>query len=379
MTTLSTLRRDERGSHETLESLASELARMQETKIDYVIDTRRASMSWAHADGNVADGTALLQFDTAEEPFGGPINDHAHGQIAARLGIPKRYYDRMRADHPQLLTANVNGWFTKQPERRMVRTLDGTVRAFVSDRYRRLDNFDLMERAVIPALRDHDGIRFLIANLTPERMVLRCLLPSVQREVGLQVGDIVQAGFQLRNSEVGATALAVEPFVWKLDCLNGMVSNVAAIRAYHIGRRITDDDLREDAKLTYAQDTIHADDKATFLKCRDAIRAALSETVLDEIVQQMRDAATGQEVVQPVVATEKLASTFALTETEGQSVLMSLARGGDMSRWGMVNAVTDAAKQAASFDRQEEMERLGGKLLTMTEMEWRPLAAAVSV
>jgi len=31
----------------------------------------------------------------------------------------------------------------EKPERRMVRTLDGSTRAFLSDRYRPLDNFDL--------------------------------------------------------------------------------------------------------------------------------------------------------------------------------------------------------------------------------------------
>lgn len=66
------------------------------------------------------------------------VTDHAHGQIAQRLDIPAKYYNRMRSEAPALLAANVNNWFQEQPERRMIRTLDGKARAFLSDRYRRV-------------------------------------------------------------------------------------------------------------------------------------------------------------------------------------------------------------------------------------------------
>lgn len=372
MTTLTAIRRDEATTHVDLGTLAGELARMQATKRDYVIDTRRATFN-STDDGRPAG--SLLSFDQAnDELVSGMVNDHAHGQIAARVGIPKKYYDRLRDEAPTLLDQNVGHWFLAKPERRMIRMLDGKVRAFMSDRYRRLDNYDLMERAVLPALRDIEGIRFHVASLTPERMVLRAVLPTVQREVGHSVGDIVQAGFQLRNSEVGASALSVEPFVWKLDCLNGQVSNAAAIRAYHVGRVIDDS---EESQISFRNDTLAAADKATFLKCRDAISQCLSESVLDEIVEQMRAAADHTMRVQnPARATEALARTFDLNDDEQSGTLMSLARGGDFSLWGMVNAVTDMAKAADTFDRQEELERLGGKLLTLPASEWRPIAVA---
>lgn len=368
MTTLTTLRR-ETTTHESLQDLAAELARMQETKIDRVVDTRRITF-------NTGDGGSTLFFDGPrqyDDLEGGPVNDHAHGQIAARVGIPKKYYDRMRAEAHPLLDVNVSHWFHQKPELRMIRMLDGTVRAVLSNRYRRLDNFDLMEQAVIPALAEIEGLRFHVASLTPERMVLRAILPSMWREVGLHVGDIVQAGFQLRNSEVGASALAIEPFAWKLDCLNGMVSNATKIRAYHVGRTIDDS---EESRIAFADDTLAADDKATFLKCRDAIRQALSEDVLDETVGQMREAAADAPVVNAVKATEALAQTFDLNDGESASVLMSLARGGDLSKWGMVNAVTDAAKSAETFDRQEQIERIGGVLLTLPTRDWNSIAVA---
>lgn len=49
----------------------------------------------------------------------------------------------MRQEYPSLLDENINRWFQKTPERRMLRTLDGNIRAFLSDRYHRLDNLEL--------------------------------------------------------------------------------------------------------------------------------------------------------------------------------------------------------------------------------------------
>lgn len=367
VTTLTRVRA-EGSTHQSLAELAAELVRMQETKHDHVVDTRRMSVMTDD------EGKTTLSFDTtADGLVEGLVNDHAHNQIAQRLAIPKKYYDRMRMDAAVLLDQNVRHWFYEQPERRMVRMLDGNVRAFLSDRFRRLDNFDLMERAILPALDDIDGLAFHVASLTPERMVLRAILPTVQCEIGLRVGDVVQAGFQIRNSEVGSASLSVDPFVWKLDCLNGLVSSVGSLRAYHVGRRIED---TEEAQVIFRADTLAADDKAFYLKARDAIRQAVDETEFDDLVVKMRAAATGEIVRAPVEATQALAQTFNLSDGETSSVLASLATGGDLSRWGMVNAVTDAAKQADTFDRQEEMERLGGELLVMSHGDWARIAVA---
>ena len=50
----------------------------------------------------------------------------------------------------------------------MIRTLDGQVRAVLSDRYRRLGNFDLAEN-VLPILQRLDGARFESVELTTRR------------------------------------------------------------------------------------------------------------------------------------------------------------------------------------------------------------------
>ena len=88
------------------------------------------------------------------QPF--DITPHAHRQIGDCIGIPAKYYERMRTDAPEPLRDNVNHWVQLQPEQRMVRTLGSDACAFLSRRYRRLDNFDLAD-AVLLMLLQTDG------------------------------------------------------------------------------------------------------------------------------------------------------------------------------------------------------------------------------
>jgi len=58
----------------------------------------------------------------------------------------------------------------------MIRTLDGQVRAVLSERYRRLDNYDLAEN-VLPILQRLDGARFESVELTDTKMYLKVVTP----------------------------------------------------------------------------------------------------------------------------------------------------------------------------------------------------------
>lgn len=361
----------------TLDRLAVELTRRQETKHDLIVDTRRIGFY------SLPSGTSLVTVDGAEEitPWqedaegarvqGFLVNDYAHGQISDRLGIPKRYYDRMRGTAHSLLQENVRHWLTHDPKRQMVRTLDGNVRAFLSDRYRRLDDFDLMEH-LLPTFAGIDGLTFQVAALTDTRLHIRALLPKIEREI--KVGDTVQAGIEIKNSEVGAGALTISPFVWRLVCSNGMVMPTA-VRRNHVGKRVDEDD----ANLgMYRAETIAQDDKAFFMKVADVVRATLTEVAFDEIVAQLRETLGGERIAAPAAATERLGKTFDLGEGEQESILAHLASGGDLSRWGMVNAITAAAKSADGWDRLAEMEAIGGQVATMEETDWSRVALAAA-
>lgn len=353
----------------TLSELAAELERQQAAKVDYVADTRRvlftAGDEYSALD-LVGDGATDATSDLRLLPL-------AQRQIADHTGIPWRYYERLRDDAGlrSLLAENVNRLFHHDPKRRMIRTLDGRARAFVSDGYRRLDNHDLAE-AIIPVLGEIPDVRFESCDLTDTRMYIKALTPRVRGEV--KVGEEVCAGVFVSNSEVGAGSLRVEPFVYTLACTNGMIVpkglGAAALRRIHVGRRVEADE----GFRVFRNETLAADDRAFFMAAADVVRAAVDEVRFRDLLDAMRAAAASEPVRDAPLAVETLARVERLSEGEAAGVLTHLAAGGDLSRWGVLSAVTRQAEDVESYERATELEELGGKILAYTPREWRTIS-----
>ena len=58
-------------------------------------------------------------------------------------------------------------------------------------------------------------------------------------------------------------------------------------------------------------------------------------------------------------------------------MLDHLIRGGDLSLYGLSNAITRAAQDVDSYDRSTEMESIGYTVLGMSRSDWQRLNAAV--
>ncbi|EDX82807.1 hypothetical protein S7335_1110 [Synechococcus sp. PCC 7335] len=341
----------------SLTEMAQALESQQSLKKDFVADTRALEMTT----------TGQLAIPDAQ-PFN--VTPHAHRQIGDRIGIPAKYYDRMRVEAPQLLQANVNHWFQEQPEQRMIRTLGTDARAFLSRRYRRLDNFDLAE-AVLPTLLEMQGARVVSCELTETRMYLKVVTDRIQADV--KVGDAVQAGVCISNSEIGMGSLRVEPLIYRLVCTNGMVSpdRSARNRFTHLGRAAAD---TPDAYELFSDKTLEADNTAFFLKVQDLVRDAVDRTKFEKLVAQMRDTTERRIEGNPVKTVEVLTSKFKLQQVESSGVLQHLIRGGDLSQWGLLNAVTRTAQDVESYDRATELEELGSTVMTLPAKQWKQLA-----
>jgi hypothetical protein len=344
--------------------LAQELQRRAEAKADYVADTRSVAVEV------VGEESPKLALHVEGAGFFSPT-PVAHGQIAAHTEIPKKYYDKMLGEAPDLLVRNVNHWFNEKPTRRMVRTLDGNARAFLSDRYRRFDNEDVAE-AVLPVLLESREIKVVSCEVTDLRLYIKALFPKIEGEV--KVGDPVQAGVVISNSEIGLGSLNVSPLVFRLVCTNGMVRNDYGMNRYHVGRRIDGDGKSVEA--LFRDETLAADDKALALKLQDVVRASMDQVQFARMLEDMRKATEGEQIAQPVQAVEVLSKTFGLRENEKNSVLENLIRGGDYSRWGALNAVTAVANTHESYDRATELETIGGRILDLKPSEWKSIALA---
>ena len=336
----------------TLEGLGRELERQRKARKDFVADTRSLTFKTEGKNSIITVATGNTQQDFQ-------VNDLAHQQIASRLSIPYRYYQRMQDEQPQLLDENVNTWFQQTPERRMLRTMDGNVRAFLSDRYRRLDHLELCA-AVLPVINEMKGASIESCEVTDTHMYLKVINKRLKAEVS--VGDVVQAGFVISNSEVGMGSLKVEPLIFRLVCKNGLICKDYAQKKYHVGRQVAGGD---EAYEIYSDATLAQDDKAFFMKVQDTVRCAVDEAKFLLTVDKMREAMNITLEHDPVKEVELLADKFLLTQNERGDVLRQLFMSGDNSRYGLFNAVTAASQIADSYERATDLERIGGEILAM--------------
>lgn len=346
----------------TLQELAAELERQQLAKKDLIVSTGVLSMDSRDDGGialNVMSGQVIQHYD---------VGEIAHRQIGQFLKIPATYYDRMRREYPQLLTLNANGWFAKMPQaKRMLRTLDGTARALLSDRYRRIDNFEVAS-AVLPIISRMEGAGVESCELTDSRMYLKVVNPRVTAEI--KKGDIVQAGVLISNSEVGMGSVTVSPLIYRLVCSNGMIAEDGKLRKYHVGRA---NESREDFSI-YRNETIEADDKAFLMKLEDSVKAAVDQARFAAIVDKLRESTEATFQPQQVQQVVELASKeYGFTDSESSGILGHLAAGGDLSLYGLANAVTRQAQDVASYDRSTELEATGYRIITMAPSLWRSL------
>jgi hypothetical protein len=311
--------------------------------------------------------TLQFRLETKDAEVIMPATGYAHGQMASKLSIPKVYYDRMLHNSPQLLADNVNHWLGGSDDTSLVRSLRGRMRAVLSDRYRIVDNHEILAM-VLPELSEMgDGIKIASCQVTDSKMYLKVINTNI--EAAISVGDPVQAGFVLSNSEIGNGSVSIEPFIFRLICTNGMVMRDGRQRKNHVGRVKENNDL-------YAIDTLQAIDEAFKLKLRDLVQNAISITTFQTAVADMRGAKSELITGNPVKAVEVTAKAIGLNESESGLVLNHLIQSGDLSKFGMLNAVTRTAEDIDSYDRASELERLGSSVLYLPASTWREVATA---
>jgi hypothetical protein len=374
----------------TLQELLAEVVRQQESKRDFVAATDHISLvpstaanaSWEAPVDKVGTDLALIigseKGDATRLSVG--VNDHAHNQIGSHTKIPAQYYDRMRTQDPNLLAINVNAWFRKDPQPRMIRTLDGKARGFLSDRYRPLDNSDLLEAALPPLL--DMGVAVMSTQVTDTKLYVKVVDERIKRDLpvewtptnrGHQRFDTVSPALVLSNSEVGSGALNVQTSVWTGGCSNLMVITERSMRKYHIGGR---HELGDEVYRMLSDTTKKLTDAALWAQLKDVVSGAFNVARFDAQVEKLKAATADKIEGDPIKVVEITAKKFGLQETERNAVLKHLIQAGTLNRYGLHAAVTRAAEDVESYDRASQLEALGGEIIELAKSDWRELAMA---
>lgn len=347
----------------TVDQVIDKIRHVESAKADFIVPTTRMRMSERALE---IDGTGV---------FG--INDWAHEQIGARVKIPRDYYKRMLREDPQLLATNVNTWFQREPERRLVRTLDGSVRAVLSDAFRPRENA-IVAQSLIPVLSSQSDLRVVSANVTDKNLYLKVLSMGLEgkidvRKGGHYVGEVINGGISISNSEVGCGAFTVAFFAMILSCMNGMIRE-SIIRAYHVGSRLGKDE-HEEIPSFYTPEAIAADSAAFALKVRDTVAHAFNKKQFDDELAKYNAAARNQVNVARIEdVVENVTKRYSLNVEEGKEILGRFVQGGDLSQWGVAQAVTNLANDRESYERSTQLEKIGGAIIDLKPGEWKSVA-----
>lgn len=302
--------------------------------------------------------------------------------LSARLDIPLAYLRRMRADRVDLLDANVNGWLRDSEKSfmfRMLRNADGMdldgnhglVRAVLSDRYRVVDNFDVL-LATLSGIRQAgvDGPD-ISCDLTERAMVVRVkstgvaamapqLLAGYRSPFSGQTGadnPTVWAGLVIRNSETGNGAFTITPRLVVQICNNGMTMTRDAQKEIHLGGQMDQGIVRwSDATLRRNLDLVTS-------KTSDAVSTFLSvEYVERKIAELERDA--GVRLTDPNKVITTVAKDLAFSETQKNEILSAFIEGGQVTSGGVMHAVT-AAAQKFDGDTAYQMETVASRAMVL--------------
>jgi len=371
-----------------IRELAAEIYRQNEAKRDFVAPTTSVEMVLAGARSGMIGEDTFIEGNNCLAPRAVPtqptmalmgitdrfmVTPHTHSQIAAHLNIPKKFYDDLLAKDPDLLSVTVNTLFRRRPAERLVRTMDGNARAFLSNRFRPIDNKEVAE--VILDIFAGSQAQIASCEITESKLYLKALFPKVQGEIAR--GDVVQMGVVVSNSEIGQGRFAVQPLIMRLVCTNGMILNDGSVKRAHLGmRHEVDGDgwATEFAK----SDTLAAMDKALMLQVRDTVTALSTPAKIEHFIGKFRDAAEQRIEGDPVKVIETIQKKANLTEDDRGGILRHLIEGGDLSRWGVSNAITRYSQDVHSYDKATDLELLGGQIIELQQGEWRSIVKSAA-
>lgn len=240
----------------------------------------------------------------------------------------------------------------------------GYARALLSDKYRPLDNWDVL-MTVVKGLKEagFGGHVVRQADLTDDKMYVRVSVPEITALApGLLHGytspyggargadnPVVEAGLVITNSETGGGAFTITPELVIKICTNGMTIKKDMRRKTHLGSKL------DEGLMQISQRTLDANKELVASQTIDAINTFLNPEYLNRVLRQI-ESGSDEKIADVEKAIETVVSRPAFSKADAKGLLASFMDGGDRTRGGMVNAITAYSQSVEDADRAYEMD-----------------------
>jgi hypothetical protein len=372
----------------SLADLAAILTSQQARKVDVV-----APASTIRSDGGVlrVAGTEVeLTADgvTTSDGFYRPTAICDEG-IALKLDVPTAYLKRLREQAPDLYDANVNGWlhgfttpegvtpcendprFRAGDERSfMLRCFrpdddgsEGVARAFLSDRYRTVDNLDVLTAALEGVKQAGVAINVAGCDLTDRRMYVRITAPEVTALAPTLLANYrspfsgnrgadnptVFAGFELSNSETGGGAFTIVPRLVVEVCSNGLKMTRDALREVHVGGKL------DEGVIRWSEDTERRSLELVTAKTADAVATFLDTDYMVRVIERL-ESDSAKPITNAADTVKVIGQQLRFSEQRIAGILDHFIQGGDATAGGVLHAVTSFAQTVDDADDAADLE-----------------------
>jgi len=300
------------------------------------------------------------------------VSDNAYRQILAHHGIPCGFASKLeKLGLGSTTLMNTISDISKEiPDTpRMIRYTtdkDGNpiARAFLSNSYERLDNMEVIEAIEDSKLGDF-GLTMKSANITDDYLQMSFVSEKLTESV--TVGDELQFGVSIHNSEVGLSSFRIVPFVYRLVCSNGMVAassdGLGVYRRFHIGKK------QELGELLPACEVATEERRLSPKVIREKVAELLSQDKIEKIMAQIKEKAEQIIDAPTIQIVANLRKEIVLTDKEADLIASHIDESdvaGPTSVYSVMNAVTKAAHTAKDYDRNIELQQLGWRILHNT-------------
>jgi hypothetical protein len=305
------------------------------------------------------DGTPQQGPDNRVVPGRERVHRHALGQIANAYGVPVTYLNKLHGEERMhdLLGIILTHHAHLDPQRRLVRSVNGEARGFLSDKYKRIDPRPVLAM-FIRACQQFGAVPFS-SYVGETKFELKAILQRVFEPVE---GEVLSFGVSYKASSFGAGAEELSLFIDRIWCTN-LCAIQTPLRKVHIGTRIEEG-------IDYTRETVDAETRALALMVRDVTTSQLRPERINMLCDAVRDAdakkLSGLEV-------EKFLKKN-LSVGEADEVTNLYAREADIevlprkeSAWRLSNAISWFAQTNEKVDgeRRLELEALAGELVPL--------------
>lgn len=321
------------------------------------------------------DKTWRIEMPEGDGLVDSALHNHAFGQVVENAGMPRKFVDELveQANGTRwgaaLVTHNLKEIFSHRPgQRNLIRSEDGIVKGFLSDKFRRIDSRPLLDTFMGGAaglgLVPIDGVGLDTRNR------VRAVLPKVFEPVP---NEVMIFGLEWGNSDFGCGGHMVNLWAMRTWCTN-MATAHNVLRQIHLGKRLSDD-------IVYSDETYRLDTEANRAALADAMKFAIGPEQVNKMLLSVKTAAESE--IKSRDGVEKLLKS-ALSKTELAKVA-DMFEGPDVvnlptgqTTWRLSNAVSFFAQaESVTQDRKLELQDLAGKLAGLrTAKDAEPANAA---